>query len=96
MLDTVKIGRNGALVIPAKMRRRLGLDEGDLVLIEETGDGLIIRPAVAMPIEVYSKERKAEFLLNNTVDPDDYEAARIAVREMDLDPDTILHERPPH
>ncbi len=70
MLDTVKIGRNGALVIPAKMRRRLGLDEGDLVLIEETGDGLIIRPAVAMPIEVYSKERKAEFLLNNTVDPE--------------------------
>ncbi len=96
MLDTVKIGRNGALVIPAKMRRRLGFAEGDLVLIEETGDGLIIRPAVAMPIEVYSKERKAEFLLNNTVDPVDYEAARIAVREMDLDPDTIPHERPPH
>ena len=96
MLDTVKIGRNGALVIPAKMRRRLGLDEGDLVLIEETGDGLVIRPAVAMPIEVYSKEQKAEFLLNNTVDSDDYETARTAVREMDLDPDTIPHERPPH
>ena len=96
MLDTVKIGRNGALVIPAKMRRRFRLDEGDLVLIEETGDGLIIRPAVAMPIEVYSKERKAEFLLNNTVDPDDHEAARIAVREMGLDPDDIPHERPPH
>jgi hypothetical protein len=45
---------------------------------------------------VYSKERKAEFLLNNTVDLDDYEATRIAVREMGLDPDTIPHERPPH
>jgi AbrB family looped-hinge helix DNA binding protein len=38
MLDTVKIGPNGALVIPAEMRRRLGRDEGDLVLIEETTD----------------------------------------------------------
>lgn len=94
MLDTVKIGRNGALVIPAKMRRRLGLDEGDLVLIEETGDGLVIRPAVAMPIEVYSKERKAEFLLNNAINQDDYEAARQAVQKLGLDPDNIPHERP--
>jgi len=93
MLDTVKIGRNGALVIPAKMRRRLGLDEGDLVLIEETGDGLVIRPAVAMPIEVYSKERKAEFLLNNAINRDDYEAARQAVQKLGLDPDNIPHER---
>jgi len=94
MLDTVKIGRNGALVIPAKMRRRLGLAEGDLVLIEETGDGLVIRPAVAMPIEVYSKERKAEFLLNNAINQDDYEAARQAVHNLGLDPDNIPHERP--
>lgn len=94
MLDTVKIGRNGALVIPAKMRRRLGLDEGDLVLIEETGDGLVIRPAIAMPIEVYSKERKAEFLLNNAINRDDYEAARQAVQKLGLDPDNIRHERP--
>lgn len=86
MLDTVKIGRNGALVIPAKMRRRLGLDDGDLVLIEETGDGLMIRPAVAMPIEVYSPQRKAELLLNNAVGADDYEAVRQAVRAMGLDP----------
>ena len=93
MLDTVKIGRNGALVIPAKMRR-LGLDEGDLVLIEETGDGLMIRPAVAMPIEVYSQQRKAELLLNNAVGADDYEAVRQVVQAMGLDPDTIPHQRP--
>jgi AbrB family looped-hinge helix DNA binding protein len=93
MQDTVKIGRNGTLVIPAKMRRRLGLDEGKLVLIEETGDGLVIRPAVAMPIEMYSKERKAEFLLNNAIGPEGHEAARKAVREMGLDPDASPHER---
>jgi hypothetical protein len=47
-----------------------------------------------MPIEMYSKERKAGFLLNNAIDPEDYEAARKAVREMGLDPDAIPHERP--
>ena len=45
-------------------------------------------------IEVYSKERKAEFLLTNATDPDDYKAARQAVRDMGLDPDTVPHEHP--
>lgn len=45
------------------------------MLIEETTDGLAIRSAVAV---VYSKERKAE--LNNATGPDDYRAARQAVR----------------
>jgi AbrB family looped-hinge helix DNA binding protein len=94
MLDTTKIGRNGTIVIPAKIRRRLGLDEGELVLIEETADGLLIRPAIPMPVEVYSPERKAEFLLNNAVDADDYKAARDAVRKMGLSPDDIPHQRP--
>jgi AbrB family looped-hinge helix DNA binding protein len=94
MLDTTKIGRNGTIVIPAKIRRRLGLDEGELVLIEETADGLLIRLAIAMLVEVYSPERKAEFLLNNAVDADDYKAARDAVRKMGLSPDDVPHQRP--
>ncbi len=93
MLDTAKMGRNGTLVIPAAMRRRLGLGDGELVLIEETSDGLTIRPAVAMAIEVYSAQRKAEFLLNNAMDEQDYQAARQAVQAMGLNPDEISHDR---
>lgn len=92
MLDTAKMGRNGTLVIPAAMRRRLGLGDGELVLIEETSDGLTIRPAVAMAIEVYSAQRKAEFLLNNAMDEPDYQAARQAVLAMGLNPDEIPHD----
>ena len=44
-------------------------------------------------IELYSKERKAELLLNNATGPDDHKAARQAVRDMGLDPDTVPHER---
>jgi hypothetical protein len=47
-----------------------------------------------MLVEVYSPERKAEFLLNNVVDPDDYKAARDAVRKMGMSPDDIPHQRP--
>ncbi len=94
MLNTAKMGRNGTLVIPAKVRRRLGLAEGRLVLIEETGDGLMIRPAVAMPTEVYSVEQRAEFVLNNAVDAADYRKACEAVRAMGLEPKAIAHKPP--
>jgi AbrB family looped-hinge helix DNA binding protein len=93
-METGKIGRNGTLVIPAKLRRRFGLQEGGMVVLEETEDGISIRPAVAVPVEVYSTRRKAEFLLNNAVDAADYKRAVRAVRKLGLDPETIPHRRP--
>ena len=93
-METGKIGRNGTLVIPAKLRRRFGLQEGGMVVLEETEDGISIRPAVAVPVEVYSTRRKAEFLLNNAVDAADYKRAVRAVRKLGLDPESIPHRRP--
>jgi len=40
-----------------------GLEERALVIAEEREDGILLRPAVAMPVEIYT-ERKAEFLLS--------------------------------
>jgi hypothetical protein len=50
--------------------------------------------SLAVPLEVYSPERKAEFLLSNAVDAADYSVAVEDVKRMGLDPDTILHDRP--
>lgn len=61
-------------------------EEGTGVLIEERGDGLLIRPAAAVPLEVYSPERKAELTLNNAVDEADYRRACEEVRRMGIDP----------
>jgi hypothetical protein len=47
-----------------------------------------------MPVEVYSAERRAEFLLNNAMDAADYAKACEAVRAMGLDPETVPHHRP--
>ena len=92
--ETSKVGKRGTVVIPARLRKRFGIQEGTLVIAEERGDGILIRPAVALPVEVYSPERVAEFLLANAVDAQDYEDARAEVREMGLDPDSISHARP--
>jgi len=92
---TTTVGKRGTVVLPAEMRRRLGLDDGALVVVEESGGGILLRPAVATPYEIYTPERKAEFLLNNSIGWDDYQAAREAVRDIGVDPDTIPHEKPP-
>ena len=70
------------------------MEEGSEVIAEATPEGILIRPAVTVPIEVYSDERKAEFLLSNAVDAEDYRSAEDAVRAMGLDPTAVKHRRP--
>ena len=89
-----RIGKRGTLVIPAKLRRLLGLVEGAEVIVEQTSEGILVRPALTVPFEIYAPERRAEFLLSNAVDVDDYRQAVALVREMGLDPATIAHHRP--
>jgi AbrB family looped-hinge helix DNA binding protein len=93
--ETAKVGKRGAFVIPARLRKRFGIAEGSLVIAEERVEGILIRPAVVMPIERYAPERRAEFLLSNAVDAEDYAAAVEEVRRMGLDPAMIDHVKPP-
>jgi len=91
---TSRVGKRGTIVVPAKLRQRYGLDEGVLVIAEAREDGILLRPAVAVPVEVYSPERRAEFLMSNAVDDDDYRVAVDEVRRMGLDPDSIPQRQP--
>ncbi len=94
-METARIGKRGTLVIPAKLRQRFALREGDLLVTEEREDGILLRPAVAVPVEIYTPERKAEFLLNNAVTRGDYdESCRIIREEFGLDPAKIPHTDP--
>jgi len=89
-----KVGRRGTVVLPAKLRRRLEIEEGSFVVAEERGDGILNRPATVLPIEIYPPSDRGEFLLNNAVDAEDYDRVRAAVKRMGLDPDQIKHHRP--
>lgn len=94
MGEAARVGKRGTVVIPAKLRRKFGIEEGSSVLMEAGSDGVVIRPAVMVPVEVWSAERKAAFLLENAVDQKDYAWAKKQVRRMGLDPEKIPHGRP--
>jgi len=94
-MDPSKVGKRGTVVIPAALRKRYGIEEGSLVVAEATDEGILIRPVVVMPVEVYSPERKARFLLENATDVEDYLRAAAVVREeLGLDPDALGVEPP--
>lgn len=91
---TTRIGQRGTVVIPAELRKRYQLTEGSTVIAEARDEGILLRPAAVLPLETYSPRRKAEFLLSNAVDADDYEEALRSVRELGVDPEDIPHETP--
>jgi AbrB family looped-hinge helix DNA binding protein len=93
-MESAKVGKRGTIVVPAKLRKRFGIEEGSIVVAEETDNGILIRPAVLVPVERYSHERKAEFLLSTATTEADYRKAQKAVRKLGLDPDSIPHRRP--
>jgi AbrB family looped-hinge helix DNA binding protein len=92
--EASRVGKRGTLVIPVALRRRFGLEEGSEVIAEETEEGILIRPAVTIALEIYPPERKAELLLSNAVDEEDYAKTREEVRRLGLEPDSIPHSRP--
>jgi antitoxin PrlF len=61
MKTTLTISSRGVITLPAKWRRVLGLKPDDLLIAETTAEGLLLRPAVPMPIELYTDERVREF-----------------------------------
>ena len=61
MKSTVTITSRGVITLPAKLRRALGLKADDHLIAETTPEGLLLRPAVMLPVEIYSTEREREF-----------------------------------
>lgn len=61
MKATLTITERGVITLPAKLRQALGLSANDQLIAETTSDGLLLRPAVTLPVEIYSDERLREF-----------------------------------
>lgn len=89
-----RVDDSGRLVIPDELRRRHGLDDDDRVVVESTDEGLLLRPVSSISRHTYSEERRAEFLLSNAADHEDYRRAVETVRSMGLDPGQVPHRRP--
>jgi AbrB family looped-hinge helix DNA binding protein len=94
MSESTRVGKRGTIVLPARLRKRYGFEEGTMVVAEEAEYGVLLRPAAVLPVEIYSPERKAELLLSNAIDARDRKAAEVEVRKLGLDPAKLRRRRP--
>ena len=61
MTTTITLTSRGSLTLPAAIRKELGLSPNDLMIAETTPEGILLRPAIATPLELYSEDRIREF-----------------------------------
>lgn len=61
MKTTLTVTSRGVVTLPAKLRQALGLKADDQLIAETTPEGILLRPAVTLPIEIYSDARVREF-----------------------------------
>jgi antitoxin PrlF len=61
MKATVTVSRRGVVTLPARLRQALGLKADDQLIAETTPEGLLLRAAITLPVEMYTPAREREF-----------------------------------
>jgi len=58
---TVTLTSRGVVSLPAKLRKAAGMAPEEQLIAEVTPEGILLRPAVTLPVELYSPDRVREF-----------------------------------
>jgi AbrB family looped-hinge helix DNA binding protein len=95
-MDTIKMGKRGTLVLPAKLRKQFGLEDGSLLVTEVKDGGISLRPAIVYEPEVWSPEETAYFMLINSITQEEWDKNLPHVLELGVDPTKIKGLEPNH
>lgn len=61
MTNTLVVSSRGQITLPAGMRKRLGIESGDVMILEDRGHELVLKPAAVVEIEQYDDEQIARW-----------------------------------
>jgi bifunctional DNA-binding transcriptional regulator/antitoxin component of YhaV-PrlF toxin-antitoxin module len=61
MKTTIMVTSRGVVTLPLSLRKALGIKADDTLIAETTPEGLLLRPSITLPVEIYSDERIREF-----------------------------------
>lgn len=89
----LQMGKRGTVVIPAKLRKKLGMVDGCLLLVAEAEGSIRLRVAKVLNPDTDARLKMAERLLSGAEDLGEYFAAMEEVKRMGFDPDEVPHER---
>jgi AbrB family looped-hinge helix DNA binding protein len=93
---TIKMGKRGTIVLPAKLRKQFGLGDGSLLVTEAKDGEIRLRPAFLYEPPVWSPEEKAYFILINSMTKEEWDRNLPYVLELGVDPTKIEGLEPNH
>jgi antitoxin PrlF len=61
MKAILSVSSRGLITLPAKFRRAVGIHPDDSLIAETTDEGILLRPSVTLPVEMYSEKQIKKF-----------------------------------
>jgi antitoxin PrlF len=61
MSETLVVSSRGQITLPAALRKRLGIKSGDVVILEDRGHEVVLKPGIVLEIQHYSDEQIAQW-----------------------------------
>lgn len=75
MSSTLVVSSRGQITLPARVRKRLGIKSGDVVILEDGPEEIVLRPGIVLEYERYTDEQIAEWDAADALD--DQERTRL-------------------
>jgi len=61
MRSNIIVSARGQITLPAAVRKRLGIEPGGVLVLEETKGEVVLRPVTVVEVETYSDEAIARW-----------------------------------
>ena len=71
MSATLIVSNRGQITLPASTRKRLGIKGGDVVILEDRGNEIVLKPGVVLEVELYSDAQIAEWNAADRLDDEE-------------------------
>jgi antitoxin PrlF len=81
MRQNLLVSGRGQITLPASVRKRLGIQSGGIVTLEERDNVVLLRPAAVVEIEAYSDENVAQWDKEDRFEPAERNAILKRIRK---------------
>ena len=71
MTMTLVVSNRGQVTLPAAMRKRFGIKGGDVVILEDRGSEIVLKPGVVLELDLYDDEQIAQWDADDRLEDDE-------------------------
>ena len=71
MSATLIVSNRGQITLPVATRKRLGIKGGDVVILEDRGNEIVLKPGVVLEVDLYTDAQIAEWNAADRLDEDE-------------------------